>query len=447
MPRRRASSNALAVSAFALASITFGACSDGSAQSPSGDLAAYLIPTEQVGSGLATRIDTPMSLAGVARATPLSADLLSPFLETHGFRDAYARVLSKGSDSVTLIVLEFGSAPQATAMVAFESTNLTSSANTFVTPHQDIPGSFVYVIGGPNKTKSATLLCDGVWFAGGAHAFEYATAHETYFGSIDGQSVQDLIPETSAPAAESIIRYLGGERHPGMQRKLTEVSLLAPIARPGKIICIGLNYLNHIRETGESPPAAPVVFSKFNNAVVGPRDPIRYSDRNTTQVDWEAELVVVIGRTCRAVPVSEALEHVFGYTVGNDVSARDAQFQNGQWTRGKTFDTFLPLGPWIVTAEELHHPQSLGIQAWVGEELMQDGNTKDMIFPVAELVSYLSQTITLEPGDIIMTGTPWGVGFVRKPPRFLGDGDVVRIVIESIGELSNPVVVTPRAGR
>ena len=224
-------------------------------------------------------------------------------------------------------------------------------------------------------------------------------------------------------------------------RPLDGCRLLAPVTAPTKIVAIGLNYADHARESGQTPPAAPVMFIKTTNSIAGPHEPIRYSRTDSTEVDYEAELAVVIGRRARRVTAELALDHVFGYTACNDVSARDAQFADGQWVRGKSFDTFCPLGPWIVTADEIGDPQSLAIGCRVNGTALQDSTTKEMIFGVAEIISYLSNVMTLEPGDVIATGTPVGVGFARTPPVYLVDGDVVEVEIERIGVLRNPVVV------
>lgn len=185
-------------------------------------------------------------------------------------------------------------------------------------------------------------------------------------------------------------------------------------------------------------PETPILFAKFANAVVGSGQPVRIPPI-TDQVDYEAELGVVIGRRATAVSVDDALDHVLGYTCVNDVSARDLQFADQQWVRGKTLDSFCPMGPWIVTTDELPDPQTLGIRCYVNNELLQDSSTKQMIFSVAELVSFISQGVTLEPGDVIATGTPPGVGFARTPQVFLRPGDTVRVEIDGIGSLWNPI--------
>ena len=185
-------------------------------------------------------------------------------------------------------------------------------------------------------------------------------------------------------------------------------------------------------------PTSPVLFSKFANAVIGPGEPIVLPPFST-QVDYEAELAVVIGRRAQQVSVEDARSYVLGYTCANDVSARDLQFADGQWFRGKGLDTFCPLGPRLVPADEVPDPQALGIRCIVNDDVLQDSNTNQMIFNVDEIISFVSQGITLEPGDVILTGTPVGVGFARKPPVFLKDGDVVRVEIDGIGVLENPV--------
>lgn len=223
--------------------------------------------------------------------------------------------------------------------------------------------------------------------------------------------------------------------------ELSECRLLSPVRDPQKILAIGLNYADHARESGQDPPKAPVVFAKMPNSIIGPGEAIRWRSQDSRQVDYEAELAVVIGRRAQQISAEEALSFVFGYTCCNDVSARDAQFADGQWVRGKSFDTFCPIGPWIVTADEISDPQALPIRCLVDGRVLQDSTTAEMIFGVAELVSYISQTVTLEPGDVIATGTPFGVGFARKPPIFLENGNLVQVEIDGIGTLPNPVIV------
>jgi 2-keto-4-pentenoate hydratase/2-oxohepta-3-ene-1,7-dioic acid hydratase in catechol pathway len=215
-------------------------------------------------------------------------------------------------------------------------------------------------------------------------------------------------------------------------------ALVAPLA-PGKVVAIGLNYLDHIRETGMEAPAAPLVFAKFPSSVVGPGAEIRIDRAITERVDWEGELAAVVGQTMRDVAVADALDHVYGYTVANDVSARDVQFADGQWVRGKSLDSFCPLGPAIVTADELGDPQALALSTRVNGEVVQSSSTAEMIFGVAELLAFCSRSFTLEPGDVLLTGTPWGCGEFTDPQRSLAGGDVVEVEIERVGLLRNPV--------
>jgi 2-keto-4-pentenoate hydratase/2-oxohepta-3-ene-1,7-dioic acid hydratase in catechol pathway len=218
---------------------------------------------------------------------------------------------------------------------------------------------------------------------------------------------------------------------------LADVELLAPVPRPGKIAAAGVNYRSHGEEQNKEPPDHPVLFAKFASAVVGNGADIRWSPALTQAVDFEAELAVVIGRTCRRVDAASALDYVAGYTCLNDVSARDLQYSDKQFVRGKSLDTFCPMGPWLVTADEIQDPQALGIRCLVNGQVMQDASTGDMVFDVATLVSFCSQAFTLEPGDVIATGTPSGVGWYREPKRMLRDGDVVEVEIERVGRLVN----------
>jgi len=218
----------------------------------------------------------------------------------------------------------------------------------------------------------------------------------------------------------------------------------APVPRPGKLICIGLNYRDHAAESNMTIPKQPVVFSKFSTAVIAPGEPVVLPS-TSEQVDYEAELAVVIGRRAKDVSAARALDYVLGYTCFNDVSARDFQFADGQWQRGKSCDTFAPMGPTIVTADEVPNPHNLSIKLILNGQAMQDSNTDQLIFGIPELIEFLSQTMTLEPGDVIATGTPSGVGFARKPPVFLKSGDKMEVVIEKVGTLNNPVVAAEKA--
>jgi 2-keto-4-pentenoate hydratase/2-oxohepta-3-ene-1,7-dioic acid hydratase in catechol pathway len=224
----------------------------------------------------------------------------------------------------------------------------------------------------------------------------------------------------------------------GAPRPLAQVRLLAPVPRPGKIVCVGLNYRDHAKETGQPIPSEPVLFSKYANSVVGPGADVVVPP-GAEKIDYEAELAVVIGRRASAVPTGDALDHVAGYTCANDVSSRSLQFRSSQWLLGKAIDTFLPLGPYLVTADEVPDPQALGIRCLVNGELRQSSDTGQMVFGVAELVSFTSRTIALEPGDVLVTGTPSGVGMAADPPRYLGPGDRMRVEIDGLGELDNTV--------
>lgn len=224
-------------------------------------------------------------------------------------------------------------------------------------------------------------------------------------------------------------------RHPA-----SSVKLLAPIPDPPKVICIGLNYRDHAAESGAAIPREPVIFSKFATAVIGPGEVIRLP-AVSREVDYEAELVLVVGKKGRRLSAAAALDYLAGCTIGHDVSARDWQLKKDgkQWLAGKTFDTFAPTGPALMTMDELGDPHSLSIRLRLNGQTMQDSNTGQMIFRAGELLAYISQVVTLEPGDLIFTGTPSGVGFTRKPPIFLKHGDVVEVEIEKLGVLRNPV--------
>lgn len=221
--------------------------------------------------------------------------------------------------------------------------------------------------------------------------------------------------------------------------KTSEVKILPPIVKPDKIICVGLNYFDHCKETGMEPPESPVIFSKYSNAIAGHNDAIEIPI-NSTEVDFEAELAFVIGKEAKHVSEEEAIEYVFGYTIMNDISARDLQFQDGQWSRGKTADTFAPFGPVIVTKDEVGDPHNLAISLELNGEIMQDSNTSNLIFTVPKIISFLSQSMTLMPGDLIATGTPPGVGMGRNPKIWLKNGDRMNVSIEKIGTLSNHVI-------
>lgn len=258
-------------------------------------------------------------------------------------------------------------------------------------------------------------------------------------------SMLDLIdagPELWTSLARQLNQVPDSARVP-----LAEVRLLAPIPRPRKnIICLGLNYKEHAQESYAAHgrevklPEAPVVFTKAVTSVIGPYDPIPYDPELSTELDWEVELAVVLGIGGRNISEQAALDHVFGYTVLNDITARNLQFRHKQYFIGKSLDGSCPLGPWIVTADEIADPHALDLHAWVNGEVKQSANTGQQIFSVANVIATLSRAMTLEPGEIIATGTPSGVGFARKPPEYLKPGDMMECEVENIGRLRNPVV-------
>lgn len=308
----------------------------------------------------------------------------------------------------------------------------------------------------------------------------YGSAKQSRLGVVLGDQVVDLataygviskgrIADAKVAAAAKVLRKLGrppvdmiellglGEKYrkalsvvvdsvsglvkkvpKGLLTPLGKAKLLAPIAHPQKITCVGLNYADHAREGGVEPPKSPVYFLKSHNTICGPGDPILLPP-NSEKVDYEAEFAVVIGKRGRGIPENEAHKYIAGYTVLHDVSARDMQFADNQWFRGKSCDTFAPIGPWIVTADEIPDPHSLRISLTLNGETLQDSKTSNLIFKVPYLISYLSQSQTWEVGDLISTGTPPGVGFARKPPIWLKAGDSVSVTVEKIGTLTNPV--------
>lgn len=220
---------------------------------------------------------------------------------------------------------------------------------------------------------------------------------------------------------------------------LEAARLTAPVPRPPKILCVGLNYRDHAKESKMDLPSVPTVFAKYATAVIGPGEAI-VLPAATQKPDYEAEFAVVIGKRAKQVPRAEWRDYVFGYTIMNDVSGRDVQLATSQWTLGKNFDTFAPMGPHVVTADEIPDPHALNIRLSIGGETLQSSNTRELIFGVPDLIEYISRMLTLEPGDIISTGTPAGVGLGRTPPRWLRPGEEIVIEIEKIGTLRNPVV-------
>jgi acylpyruvate hydrolase len=247
-------------------------------------------------------------------------------------------------------------------------------------------------------------------------------------------------PEAGALLQKALELADDSSRRPSCIYDPLECRLLAPIHDPGKIICLGLNYADHAAEQGKQPPDKPMIFAKYASCIVGPGDPVVLPSRYTSKVDYEAELAVVIGRKAKEVSESEAPDCIAGYTLMNDVTARDFQSEDKQWVRGKSCDTFAPMGPHILTADEVPDPHNLRIQLRLNGRTMQDSSTSQLVFRVPFLISYLSRTMTLEPGDVISTGTPPGVGVYRTPPLFLKSGDCMEVEIERIGVLANPVI-------
>jgi len=279
------------------------------------------------------------------------------------------------------------------------------------------------------------------------HVFDLADADAALGG---GALPDDLVAfiragDVAQVRARGLIEMLSAEGAALDERysyPLDSVALLAPIPRPARnIVCVGLNYKEHAAESRVTSglPEHPVYFTKPPTTVIGPEAAIPWHGHVSRRVDWEVELVVVIGRGGRDIPEDEALEHVFGYTVGNDVTARDLQARHQQWYKGKGLDGYCPLGPWIVTRDEIADPQDLRLSLRVNGATKQDAATADMVFSVATLISVLSLGMTLEPGDLLMTGTPSGVGFARQPPEYLQPGDLVEAEIDRIGVLRNPV--------
>jgi acylpyruvate hydrolase len=243
----------------------------------------------------------------------------------------------------------------------------------------------------------------------------------------------------SLAAARRALRFALEQGQEGMFLPLEDVELLAPVEHPGKVVCVGLNYRSHLAEIGERASDYPVLFHKTATSVIGHRQAI-VLPRVSQQVDYEGELAVVIGRRGKYVAERDALAHVAGYTCANDVSAHDLEFRTSQWTSGKMLDTFCPLGPVLLTADEVPDPGSLRLRTALNGQIVQDAWTTDMVFSVPFLVSYVSSLATLEPGDLILTGTPAGIGCNRKPQVFLRPGDQVSVTIDGIGTLTNPVI-------
>ena len=273
-----------------------------------------------------------------------------------------------------------------------------------------------------------------------------ADGHER-IGVVKGEEIVDLTGEdvpsgmidliANWPKLEERVARIAKQTKP--RYRIKDVHLLAPVPRPQKILAIGLNYADHIAETGAATPEKQIWFSKLPNAVNGPYDPIEMP-KASSAIDYEAELVIVIGKRCRHVAKEKAHEVIFGYAAGNDISVRDWQFHTAQWIVGKSFDTHAPFGPWIVTADEIGDPHALGIRCLVNGEIRQSSNTKNLVFNCFDQIAYLSQAMTLNPGDIVFTGTPGGVGQSMKPPKLLKAGDEVRVEIDKIGALNAKMV-------
>ena len=272
----------------------------------------------------------------------------------------------------------------------------------------------------------------------------YLVKNEAKLGAVKDDGVIDLtrpFPSISDNPIELIQQW--SEAKPDLEKIVSEstpdaalanVRLLAPVARPGKIMAIGLNYADHIRETGQKKPPHQIWFTKAVTSINGPFDPIELPIASA-QLDYEAELVVIVGKRCKHVPKESAADVVFGYCAGNDVSVRDWQMQTTQWVLGKSFDTHAPIGPWIVTADEIGDPHTMGIRCFVNGQRRQNSNTENLVFNVYDQIAHLSRAMTLEPGDLIFTGTPGGVGLAVQPPQWLKAGDKVRVEIDRIGSI------------
>lgn len=274
---------------------------------------------------------------------------------------------------------------------------------------------------------------------------------ETRVGAVSGDSVVDGVGQENIsqsmlaflaagqPALDALQQLIDSQH---ARLRLNEVKLLAPVPRPGKFLGVGLNYADHIAETALAKPEYPTFFTKQSTCVIADGEAI-HLPKVSEKLDYEGELAFVIGTRCRNVPLARAHEVIAGYTIVNDVTVRDWQFRTPTWTLGKSFDTHGPMGPWIVTSDEISEPHNLQLQTWVDDELRQSSNTRHMIFNCYEMIAYLSQAMTLEPGDVIATGTPAGVGVKMKPRGYMKAGQTVRIDIESIGSLRNPIIDEP----
>ncbi len=281
----------------------------------------------------------------------------------------------------------------------------------------------------------------------------YRTMLEDRGGRRAGELAAEALPpemlaflaagEQALACAKEALGFVAGlgdtaARERGLARRADAVRLAAPVTRPTKLILVGLNYRDHAEEAGMKIPEVPTFFSKYPNCVIAPGDAIKIP-KVSAMIDYEGEYAFVIGRTGRDIPKARAMDYVAGYTIVNDVSCRDYQMRTGQWMIGKTFDTFAPMGPYLVTRDEIADPHNLELSLFLNGQRMQHSNTRNLIFKTEELIAFLSEVFTLEPGDVVSTGTPSGVGFARKPPVYMKPGDRVRIEIAGLGALENPV--------
>lgn len=273
----------------------------------------------------------------------------------------------------------------------------------------------------------------------------------TRIGLADGDDIIDLTAAAPSLPREMIAFLEAGPDAmetarasiaAGARIPLADVRLEAPIARPPKFLAVGLNYADHVAESGMDTPEHPTIFNKQSTCITGPTDPV-HVPKVSHVLDYEGEFGIVIGRRGRHVAREDAEDYIAGYLVVNDVTVRDWQFRTPTWTMGKSFDTHGPIGPWIVTTDEIRDPHQLGLRTYVNDELRQESNTKQLIFDCFFLIEHFSQAFTLEPGDIIATGTPGGVGILSKPPQLLKAGDVVRVEIDGIGQIENPIIDEP----
>jgi acylpyruvate hydrolase len=277
------------------------------------------------------------------------------------------------------------------------------------------------------------------------------TGNEDELAVADARVPTDMIGllrggDTSLRAVQQAVAFARGQlevsgktlNQQGIVYATDDISLLPPVVRPGKVICLGLNYRDHAAESGMTVPDYPVLFHKVAGSLIGHNQPI-VVPRISSKIDYEGELAIIIGRRGKYIAEDEAYSYIAGYTVANDVSARDLQFRTSQWTTGKMLDTFGPLGPALVTQDEVPDPHTLSIKTILNGQVLQDGNTADMIFGVPFIVRYISEIVTLEPGDVILTGTPSGIGNTRSPQVFMQPGDTIEVEIEQLGKLTNPV--------